>query len=175
MPITLTTYPTEPFNSYASLAYFKARLDVQLRVWAGKTDDQMSSALIAATEYMDVRHGYVGYPKVAGQSRQWPREEAYDCRGDKVTGIHVALQNACCEYAWRHLNGLDLMPDPTADEFGQVVKSKDEKVGPIATSIEYETSRGTRLPVYPKADSILYAAGLVVRRSGLTIGTVGRA
>jgi hypothetical protein len=175
MPIALTTHPAEPFNSYASLEYFKARLDNQLRVYTGKTDDQMRSALIAATEYADIRHAFVGYPKLAGQSRQWPREEAYDARGDKVVGVHVALQNATCEYAWRQLNGLELMPDPTADAFGQVVKSREEKVGPISESVTYETAYGRQLPIYPAADNLLTAAGLVRRRSGFTVGSLARA
>ncbi len=172
MPVTLTVYPAEPFNSYASLAYFKARLDQKLRVYVGKTDDQLMAALVDATEYMDIRHSYVGYPAVAGQSRQWPREEAYDCRGDKVVGIHTALKDACCEYAWRGLS-TELMPDPVADETGQVVKSKEEKVGPLSTSVTYETVKGMRVPTFPRADGLLYAAGLVRRRSGMTVGNLG--
>jgi hypothetical protein len=161
LPITLTVYPTEPANSYASLEYFKA------------DDEQLKAALIEATEYADVRHAYVGYPKEKGQSRQWPREEAYDNRGDKVEGIHTALANAVCEYAWRALNGV-LMPDPSQDAYGQVVKSREEKVGPVSESVSYETTRGQQLPFYPKADGLLAAAGLIRRAPGVSIHTIAR-
>jgi hypothetical protein len=170
LPIALTNYPAEPFNSYASLDFFKERLDIQLRSYVGKTDDQMSSALIQATEYANIRFAFNGYPKIKGQSNQFPREECYDNRGDRVEGIPLALQRAVCEYAWMVLNGKDLMPDPVQDERGQVVKSISEKVGPLATDIEYEVSQGQRFPSYPKADGLLYSAGLVRRRGGFSVG-----
>jgi hypothetical protein len=175
VPIVLTEYPTEPFNTYASLAFFKTRLDNQLRSYTGKTDEQLKAALIASTEYMNVRHSYVGYMAEAGQSNQWPRREAYNVRGDIQVGIPLAVQQACCEYAWRQLNAGDLMPDPTADDTGQVIKSKSEQVGPLETSVSYETDQGVQLPCYPKADGILNAAGLVRRRGGFTVGSIARA
>ena len=174
MPIALTEYPTEPFNSYASIAYFKARMDQKLRSYVGKTDDQIASALIEATEYADIRWSFVGYRAEKGQSREWPRREAYDMRGDLVEGIHTALKNAVCEYAWRVLNGQVLMPDPTVDERGQVVKSIQEKVGPIETDITYDNDKGVALPSYPHADNLLHAAGLVARKRGFTVGYLGR-
>jgi hypothetical protein len=175
LAIILTEHPAEPFNSYASIQYFKDRMDLKLRSYVGKTDDQIASALITATEYADIRWGFVGYMKEKGQSRQWPRLEAYDIRGDLIEGIPAALKNAVCEYAWRVLNGGELMPDPTLDERGQVIKSIAEKVGPIETDIVYDNTKGVRLPSYPNADNLLIAAGLVARKAGFTVGTLGRA
>lgn len=173
MAVTVTTSPTASATSYVSLAEFKAWCDQRLKTYAGKTDDQLGVAVNAGAEYMDVRFNFVGYRKDAAQAREWPRESAWDSRGDKVDGVHQAVKDAQCAYAFMALSQ-ELMAAPTRDESGRVIKSKDEAVGPIKTSVEYETISGYEVPIFPAIDRLLYRHGLVVRKGGFSVGSVAR-
>jgi len=162
MALTITVQTLPPVagaNAYVSVAFFKARMDAKLRSYAGKTDDQLIAAITAATEYVDTRFRFVGYRVAAGQSTEWPRQNAYDDRGDRVVGVPDAVMKATCDYAFRALSA-ELMPDATRDESGQVVKSKTEKVGPLEESVEYATYFAS-MPEYPAADRLLSSRGLV--------------
>lgn len=178
MAINVTTYPVVAATGYVSIAEFKAWCDQRLKSYAGKTDDAIGASCNLAAEYMDMRFRFVGYRKDKAQTREWPRSDAWDSRGDLVEGVPQAVKDACCEYAFRSLNGVDLLPDPTRDGSGRSVKSKAEQVGPIKTDVEYEPSSGYELPVFPSADRILTRQGLVdatAAGGGISVGSVGRA
>ena len=157
--------PVTGANSYSSLLAFKARLDSQLRVYAGKTDPQLEAALIAATEYMDTRFNFIGYRVAADQATEWPRQNAWDDRGDRVEGVPSQVIRACQEYAWRALTLVGgLAPDPVRDETGQAVQSKSSTVGPLSESVTYASVFAT-MPEYPQADRLLTSRGLVCKPS----------
>lgn len=175
MPITVTTYPNPLANGYVTLlearAYWAARLMTNV---ASSDDDQVSAAIIKATQYLDLRFNFVGYRELKDQDREWPRAYAYDDRGDTVSGVPKAIKDATCEYAFRALS-IDLLSDPVRDDSGNAIKSKDEKVGPISESVEY-ADHGFELPAYPAADRLLIARGLVKGKTGgISVGNVARA
>lgn len=176
MPITVTTYPNPLANGYVTLAearaYWAERLMTNVNA---ADDDKVAAAIIKATQYLDVRFTYVGYRDLKDQKREWPRAYAYDDRGDTVDGVPQAVKDATCEYAFRALS-IELLADPSRDESGRVVKSKDEKVGPISESVEYSEYAGLDLPAYPVADRMLLARGLIKGKAGgITSGYVARA
>ncbi len=173
MAVTITIHPTVDATSYVSLVEFKAWADQRLKSYAGKSDDQLSVAINAGAEYMDTRFDFYGYRKEAAQTREHPREQLYDSRGDKVDGVHQAVKDAQCAYAFMALSQ-ELMAAPTRDESGRIVKSKDEAVGPIKTSVEYETIAGYEMPIFPAIDRLLYRHGLVRRKGGIGVGDVVR-
>lgn len=175
MPITVTTYPDLQANGYVSLAEARAYWAARLRTHPSTSDDDaVAAAVIKATQYLDTRFRFVGYRKDKGQLREWPRDDAYDDRGDSVDGVPQAVKDATCEYAFRALS-TELMADPTRDDSGRVVVSKDEKVGPISESVEYSEFAGFEMPSYPAADRLLTQRGLVVvPAQGLGVGTLWR-
>ena len=166
--------PVAGANSYSTLAAFKARLLSQLRTHT-KTDGELEAALIAATEYLDTRFQYVGYRVAAGQDLEWPRQNAYDDRGDRVEGVPNQVIRATQEYAWRALTS-PLWADPERDGTGQAIQSKSESVGPISESVTYATVFAS-MPEYPQADRLLTARGLVASAAigGLAVHDTARA
>lgn len=140
-------------------------------------DARLQVAIVAATQYLDVRFEFVGYRQDAEQTTEWPRSSAYNSRGDHLIGIPRPVKQATAEYAYRALTGV-LLADPDRDGSGQVVKSKSETVGPISERIEYVEYGGLVMPIYPLADNILKAAGLIESggaSGGLSSGNLGRA
>lgn len=175
MPVTVNNTPSAPdATSYVSLAEFQAWASQRLKVLTGKSEDEMSAAINAATEYMDTRFTFIGYRKEREQALEWPRNSAWDSRGDRVEGVPQAVKDACSGYAFLHLNGIELMPSPVVDESGRHVKSKSEKVGPISTDVEYADGAGYDMPLFPVVDRLLYRHALVVRKGGVGFGTVVR-
>lgn len=163
--MAITVYPDLAANGYVSLQEAKDYWSSRLKVVTGKTDAELEAAIILATQYLDLRFRFVGYRELQGQALEWPRSYAYDDRGDRVIGVPQAVKHACCEYAFRALSK-ELMADPTRDDSGRVVKSKEEKVGPISESVDYSEFSGFALPVYPFADRMLYQRRLVRRSPG---------
>ena len=168
MPITVQTQPPTPgANSYVSVADFKAYHDARLNTYTGKTDEQIGANLVKATQYLDVRFRFIGYRYAREQETEWPRQNAYDDRNDRVEGIPSAVVNATCEYALRALMGTDLLADPARDATGRDIKSTSSKVGPIEEEVVYVEQAGYSLPSYPLADRMLSARGLI-KGSGTT-------
>lgn len=172
--------PVAGANAYVDVAGFRA-------YWADRGVDTTSSddaavevAIVKATQYLDLRFEYVGDRVDRLQDLEWPRQFAYNDRGDYVTGIPTAVKQATCEYAKRAL-AADLLSDPSSDDSGFAVKSKKETVGPISEEYEFDVQRGVTLPDYPQADRILIARGLVkggltgYQTGGLMVGSLGRA
>lgn len=64
-------------NSYLSVANFKIYADAHGLSYAGKTDDQIGSALIRATAWIDAtyRARWPGVRTYSTQTLQWPRKE----------------------------------------------------------------------------------------------------
>jgi hypothetical protein len=159
-------------TSYMTVLEFKTYHDDRGNDYSSYTTTKIEAALVVASDHLDTRFEYVGEP-LSGQSQatEWPRLDAIDNRDRTIFGIPTVVKEATAEYALRHLAGTTLDPDPTQDAYGQTVKLKREKVGPIEEETEY-AGDGTveRPPSYPSADKKLIRAGLVIRP-----GTVSRA
>lgn len=127
---------------------------------SAKTDAELHSAIILATEYLDARYTWVGYQLYRLQGTQWPRGGITSF----LRGLPPALITATCMLANRALVK-PLMPDPTFDPSGQTVVETAKKVGPIEVSQKFAESSGGGLaattPQYPEVTLTLQAAGLV--------------
>lgn len=176
MAVTVTIDPELEATSYVDLTYFQAWCAQNLKDLTGKDADAQSVAVNGAAEYMDARFLRLpGYRKEAGQLREYPRECAWDSRGDKITGVPKAWKDACCAFAFLALGGISLMPNQLGDE-GRSVKKSREKVGPLETEVEYDSFGGYVLPVFPQIDRQLYRLGLACGSGGgIGVGSVGRA
>lgn len=125
-----------------------------------KTEDELSAALVKATDFLDARYLWVGHQKRRVQGTQWPRLGV----SSMLRGIPPALVGATCLMANRALSK-DLAPDPTYDASGQLVQASTKKVGPIEVSLTFAESTGRRpedfLPQYPEITLMLRGAGLI--------------
>jgi len=177
MAVLVTIHPELEATSYVDLTYFQAWCAQNLKDLTGQSTDAKSVAVNAAAEYMDARYLRLpGYRKLAGQLREYPRESAWDSRGDKITGVPKAWKDACCAFAFLSLGGVVLMPNQIGDEQGRALKMSREKVGPIETEVEYDNFGGYVLPIFPQIDRQLYRLGLAFGSgSGISTGSVGRA
>jgi len=172
--------PVAGANAYVDVAAFRSYwTDRGVATSPTYDDAAVQVAIVKATQYLDLRFDYVGDRVDRLQDLEWPRQFAYNDRGDHVTGLPTAVKQATIEYAYRALSST-LLADPTSDETGLTVKSKEEAVGPISQKIEYDVKGGFTLPDYPVADRILISRGLVkggltsTQTNGLMVGTIGR-
>jgi hypothetical protein len=159
-------------NSYISVQEFKDYHDDRGNDYSTYTTPQIEVALVIATDHLDTRFDFVGERRTGvNQATEWPRLDAVNNKEQDVYGIPSAVKEATAEYAIRNLAGTTLDPDPAVDAYGQAVKLKREKVGPIEEETEY-AGGGTihQEPSFPAADKKLISAGLVVRP-----GTIRRA
>jgi hypothetical protein len=131
--------------------YFEDR---RIAKWTSKTDALKEAALIAATDYIEMRFsawfkGEVQYPEVP-QALSFPR---LDIEADDV--VPVGILRATFEYALRALDG-PLLPDPKTDASGMTVTGKVTKVGPIETRLNYSASGVVQtMRPYPAADMLI--------------------
>jgi hypothetical protein len=173
--------PVTDANSYVSVAYFRDYHADRGTDNSSHRDEDVQIALIKATQYVDLRFKYVGERVSRTQELEWPRQFAYNDRGDTVIGLPSPVKQATCEYAIIAL-ARDLLPSPVdADGVNRVVKSRSETLGPLERKFEYDTKQGYNLPEYPKADRLLIGRGLVSETledpstaGGLTFGRLGR-
>lgn len=162
--------PVAGANAYVDVSGFRSyHLDRGVDT-STYTDAQVQVAIVKGSQYLDMRFSYVGQRVDRLQDTEWPRQFAYNDRGDYVTGLPTAVKQATCEYAYRALTS-SLLADPTVHDSGLTVKSKEETVGPITEKYEFDTRGGVVLPDYPQADRILIARGLV--SGGTTSGQTG--
>lgn len=155
-------------NSYISVAKFKSYHDDRGNSYSGFANDPaIEKALVKATDYLDARFNYIGSKPLQEQTTEWPRVNALDPTGFLVSGIPLAVQEACAEYALRVLDG-SLFPDPQRDASGYAIESKSEQVGPISESVTYaHGGQKYLMPIYPIADNKLKRAGLVLSSNDL--------
>jgi len=144
-------------NSYTTVDEFKAYWDNRGFDYSSYTDDQISIALIKATDYLENRWGgkYKGRIEDDDQVLSFPRLSLYDLAGRLVEGIPNKLKYAQIEYAKRALEE-ELTADPTTDESGAPIISKTETVGPITESVQFGNGGlATKYKSYPAADDYL--------------------
>lgn len=143
-------------QSYLSLAdadaYFTAR---SVAAWTG-ANSAKEAALIAATEYIDIRwgdllKGSLEFPDT--QALLFPRLNVYDNEGRALPGIPQRLERATAEYALISLSQ-SLMPNPTIESSGKVVIEESDETGPIKETKKYQSGYLTKRP-HPKADALM--------------------
>ena len=143
-------------QSYLSLAdadsYFTAR---GIAAWTG-SNAVKGAALIAATEYIDIRYGDMlkgraEFPDV--QALMFPRLGIYDSEGRPLTGIPQRLERATAEYALISLTQ-SLMPNPVFDDSGKIVTEETDVTGPLTETKKYQPGYLAVRP-YPKADRLM--------------------
>ena len=143
-------------QSYLSVAdadaYFTAR---NITAWSG-TDEVKEAALIAATEYIDLRWG----KQLKGelefrdtQSLLFPRLNVYDEQRRPLTGIPERLERATAEYALISLSQA-LMPNPTVEDNGKILIEQSDGTGPLTETKKYLSGFLATRP-YPKPDSLM--------------------
>jgi hypothetical protein len=183
MAITVQTQQgtTNNANAYAGVDAMKAYFADRGVSLASYSDDQLSQALVRATDFMDSRYQFIGGRLSPLQGTACPR---YLRDGERLsfpqdvntlepsylltTAQWQAIERACIRLAKRALVSPDLMPDPTYDATGPL-KKKTIKAGPVETSKEYGDKPprfDADVPRYPEIDLLLRNAGLLASRSG---------
>lgn len=110
-------------------------------------------------------------PSVTTQTTEWPRQGVVDFNGNTVNGIPQAIKDACALLAIRVLAGTDLQPDydPNITFNGGVASQVTKKIGPLETSITYDTKMGLGFfASFPQIDRMLSRAGLLFAGGGRT-------
>lgn len=152
-------------NAYCDEVFFASYFsDIGIDVSA-YTLAQQQAAIIQATRYIDMRFRWAGERANRGQTTKWPRWRAFDEDGYYVTGVPIPVKNAVCEAAYRSLQGVSLLPDPTHDQTGLMVSNKLVKVGPIEESYTYTRApgaAGAALPAFPAIEMMLAHSGLTI-------------
>jgi hypothetical protein len=111
-------------------------------------------------------------PSTSKQSTMWPRQGVIDNSGNTVNGIPAAIQGACSLLALRVLAGTALQPDfdPTLGGQGGLVRGITKKIGPLETSIQYDTQQGVNFfASFPQIDRMLKQAGLLFAGGGRVV------
>lgn len=144
MPVTLDPTPGSPSaNTYADLdefnAYSASRFP-QVAWFATATDDQKSSALIAACRELNACFQWTGRAVDGVQALSWPRAAMLSRQGYPIplsgpTSIPIDLKNAQCEFALQLLAGdrlsdnVPLHKGITSIKAGSVALSFSDVVG----------------------------------------------
>lgn len=146
----------EGAQTYSSVAFADSYFTVRgVSTWTG-TQDQKEYALIAGTEYIDLRWRGELNGKLLFPDTQWllfPRSGVVDDQGRPVVGIPEILKRATAEYALISLTQT-LMSNPSIDETGTVLLESTEVVGPITETKKYQAGFIRSKP-YPKADGYM--------------------
>lgn len=158
----------EGANAYADVDFMKSYHTDRGVSLSAYTDEQLSQALVRATDFLDSRYSFAGISVSTTQGTQMPKTHTGSAQW-------VVLMRACVQLAYRALLSPDLMPDPKFDVLGRI-KSKTVKAGPVETSVEYMEPVSGRfdasVPSFPAVDLLLRNAGLLASRYG---GSLGRA
>lgn len=143
-------------NAYIDVAfaddYFSDRGNA---TWTALTTTQKEQAIVRASDYLEWRFKYKGYPKTSTQGLRWPRSGVYDELGNEVE-YPENVQKACAEYSVR-ASSQTLAPDPEIDDSGRPVTMTKDKVDVIEEQRKFsdeDTSVRTIKP-YPEADNLL--------------------
>ncbi len=123
-------------------SYFADRLNT---LWTG-ADAVKQSALIAATDYIEIRFGpqFPGSPKIPTQALSFPRSVSYGFQ----SALPEPLLRAVCEYALRSLSGHLVLDPQTTNGFMPYVKMR--KVDVLEREFALPSSGiGSKFSLYP--------------------------
>jgi hypothetical protein len=139
-------------NGYCDIEFISGYLTDRGRAteWLALSEDEQSSAIIRATDYIEKRFGslFTGEVLVEEQALSFPRVDL---------GLPLKIKQATAEYAIRATTGSLL-----SDGLLPSVKRLKEKVDVIETETEYLDKRASNtsylvsdLPSYPEADLLI--------------------
>lgn len=180
------TSPIEPIQAAIVLAtdYLDQRYRFKGIKLLQYLTDSMADPMIGYIDPWLMPFGYLGggptslwaglySPSTTSQKTQWPRQGVVDYSGDTVYGIPQVIKEACCELAWRNLNGINLQPDYDPNLVGQgggVTASVSKEVGPIRVTNTYDTKLGLSFfPDFPKVRRALNQAGILLSGGGRSL------
>jgi hypothetical protein len=133
-------------TSYISLAEaedFVADYFATNTNWSGATDSVKQTALMQATQYLDLKYGqrWVERRTSDDQALDWPRAYVDDRNNYPVESdiIPVNIKRATVVMALEFLAGVDPLADIAASQ--RDIKSKSTQLGPIRSTIEYVGSK----------------------------------
>lgn len=144
-------------NAYITLEYFEEYHLDRGNSHATYTDDQVRSAIIRATDYIDRRYraAFVGLRQLNTQLLEWPRVSAFYRDGRWASGVPIEVRMATAEYALRGL-AETLAPDPEYSDSNALVTGKLEQAGPVKEETQYGGDGAViSFRKYPLADSLL--------------------
>lgn len=123
---------TEGEDTFVSVAdadtFWSNRNDTD---WTNASQEEKEAALRDATVYIDNEYDWPGSIADANQDLSWPRDEAYDSEGRKLTDTPQAVKDATAYLAGQAVKGEDIFS--VQDKSSQI---KSLAAGSVA--IEYE-------------------------------------
>jgi hypothetical protein len=139
-------------NGYCDIEFVSEYLTDRGRAteWLALSEDEQSSAIIRATDYIEKRFGslFIGEVLVAEQALSFPRVDL---------GLPLKIKQATAEYALRATTTSLLV-----DGLLPAVKREKKKIATLEKEIEYLDSRTintsslvSNLPSYPEADLLI--------------------
>lgn len=141
-------------NAYLSLAEantYQLTYNPTSTTWSAASDDDKNTAIIQATQFLDLVYLFKGLRVRREQALEWPR---IGCRDREFLLdsdiVPVPVKNAAAEAALRALSA-ELMPD--IDEPGRI-KRERVKVGSLEKDTEYMVGR-EQIKFYRKIDQLL--------------------
>lgn len=143
----------ENANSYVDLTFADSYFALTSNsTWSGLSSSAKQILLIKASSYADDRFrlNYMSIMLNKDQSTEFPRYPYANYQGYMVEGIPDLFKQAICEYAL-FANSNSFYLDPSYSNEGTVI-SKSSTVGPISTSVTYESGGQGTLKQIPTGD-----------------------
>lgn len=123
-------------QAYCDYAYFQAFM-AERGLTFTQTQAQVEAALvIAAKDWIDGQHTFIGEKLVSTQALQFPRLFSDTATYPDAFPADIKLANA--KAAWLQLQGLLLVDQSTLSLSGAVT-SESKAVGPLSKSVTYES------------------------------------
>jgi len=145
-------------TSYVSVenadAYFAGLHDPD--EWDSASDGDKEVALQIATQWLDAHHSrrWIGTSRLADQSLDWPRTDAYWPDGHEMDydSVPNPVIAACCELALLYINGDTLWQD--IDNPGNIAESS-VTAGPVSVTKKYASGGASQTKKYTKIARLL--------------------
>ena len=132
-------------NSYVTVQEYRDYATDRGKDVTAELDADIQGYLVEATDYMDLSYTFKGEPSTDTQALQFPRViDTVD------VGVPLKIKYATIEMAFSEAKGISLFIDTEKN-----VTMKKEKVGPIETMYEYDTTATiyqSNAVRFPKAD-----------------------
>lgn len=116
-----------------------------LEVPSGALDAALEAALVRGTAYVEAAYAsrWPGVRETEDQGLSWPRTDALDTEGYELSGVPVAVKNACMEAALIEANEAGALTE-ALERGGMVVR---KKTGPLEKEYAAGAPVGTVYPV----------------------------
>lgn len=132
-------------NSYVTVQEYRDYATDRGRDVTTEIDADIQGYLVEATDYVDLSYTFKGEPTFDIQALKFPRTI-----DDEDVGVPLKIKYAVIEMAFSEAAGVSLFIDSEKN-----VTMKKEKVGPIETMYEYDTTATiyqSNAVRFPKAD-----------------------